>query len=216
MAASSRIGKNTGPGKLRRTATTRARISTRTSAIRKSCTFTRNARPTSGRESSSSSTLRNLKRNSSQPGELTATKTTIAMKIAVLASATATARRPSTRVPPPRIRERPSRAGKGSGTTGAPGGVVLTGRAASPSSLLQDGVGEVRQPLVLEALQRAVGLERGDREVHALHERIVLLEDQTEVLALRRELADDDAVLRLPDQDVHVGGRGIHDVAVDL
>ena len=71
---------------------------------------------------------------------------------------------------------------------------------------------------LLSAVERAVRLQRLDRLVHASDERVALGEDEPEVLLLadRRELADDDAVLHLADQHVHVGRRRVGQLAVDL
>ncbi len=68
--ASARIGKNTGPGRLRITARNIARTRMNTSAIRNSFTFTRNARAMLGNDSLNCSPLKNASLTSSQPGAL--------------------------------------------------------------------------------------------------------------------------------------------------
>jgi hypothetical protein len=100
--ASARIGKNTGLGRLRRTAITKAKTSTTASAIRKIRTLRRKASAISGNESLKTAPLKKASRTSGHPGDVTTTTTMAAKRTTVLTSAIATEREPSA---PPRIRE---------------------------------------------------------------------------------------------------------------
>ena len=72
--ASRRSGKNTGPGRLRRTASTSPNTRISTSAIRNSRTLTRNLAISLGSDSQKIGPLRNDSWNRGQPGALTTTR----------------------------------------------------------------------------------------------------------------------------------------------
>src|SRR5262249_5265284 len=92
--ASARSGKNTGPGRLRITASTSANARISTSAMQKIFTLSRNARAISGIDLQNSSQLKNVVRTSGQPGACVTTTTRTTKKTTVLASAIATPRGP--------------------------------------------------------------------------------------------------------------------------
>src|SRR3982074_3668291 len=179
---SARIGKKTGPGRLRRTARTSARTRMKASAIMKIFTFSRNAREISGIEAVSWLQLKNVRFTSGQPGACVIATTRRVKKTTVLSTATVTPRRPSpAEVTLPRIFE--------------PRFVFRR--------LFQHGrVG--LEPVGLEALERAVCAERCQRLVDAADERVSLLEHHPEVLggSDRRELAQDLALRDLHGRDV--------------
>src|SRR6266487_1594060 len=166
ITAIARKGKNTGPGSPRSSAIRSAATRISASAIRKILMLTRKARAISGNESTKICPSKNAFLTAGQPAELTTAKTTTAATTSVLASAMATPLRP-----PPfrsaRIREpRP-----GSAPT------------LTPRALLQDGsVGLGGEPLVLEAGERPVCLQRRECLVHAWDQRAPLFRDRPEVL----------------------------------
>src|SRR3990170_8667220 len=90
--ASARIGKNTGPGRLRSTARTSPKPRMRTSAIRNSWTFVRKRAMDSGRASAKRAALRNSRWTSGQPGALTTVQPIAPKTTTVLRTAMSTAR----------------------------------------------------------------------------------------------------------------------------
>src|SRR5258705_3391779 len=179
---SARIGKKTGPGRLRTTARTSARTRMNASAITKILTFSRNAREISGIESLNSFQLKNVRFTSGQPGACVIATASKVKKTTVLSRATVTPRRPSPlAVTLPRIFE-PRFAFR---------------------RLFQHGRVSL-EPFGLEALERAVCPELCQRAVDAADERVALLEDHAEMLRRsdRRELAKDLAVRDLHGRDV--------------
>ena len=84
-------------------------------------------------------------------------------------------------------------------------------------SLLEVGSRRPGQPLILDGLERAGILELGEHLIDAADQRVVLLEEQAELLAavLGRELTDDLALGDLHRSDVVGRGQIDHD-AVDL
>src|SRR6476659_5724900 len=169
---STRIGKNTGPGRLRTTASASGRMNA--SEIKKIFTFSRNARAISGIDALNSCQLKNVCLTSGHPGACVIARASTVKKTMVLSTAIVTPRRPS---PPavtlPRIFE----------------------PRFSFRRLFQHGRVSL-EPLGLQALQRAVGAELRQRVVDAADERVALLEDHAEMLRRpgRRELAQDRAV----------------------
>src|SRR6185503_11315332 len=202
MIASARMGKNTGPGRLRRTAMPSAKARITTSATKKILTSSQKADSTSGNQVRNSSPLRNFCLTSSQPEELTTSRPSAVNTMAVDTSATATLR--PAPPPPPRIRDRRSPAVDDASVIGA--GSVEDGRA--------DDVGE---PLLLDGGQRSVRLQRCDRLVDAGRQRAVLVEHERPLIlaAGARELADDGAATRVDEGDV-VRGREVDHQPVDL
>src|SRR6185295_13987209 len=103
---SARIGKNTGPGRLRTIARRSASTRMNASAIEKIFTFNRNAREISGIEALNSLQLKNVRFTSGQPGACVINTASTVKKTTVLSKATVTPRRPSPlAVTPPRIFE---------------------------------------------------------------------------------------------------------------
>src|SRR3990170_1352346 len=194
--ANSRSGKNTGPGRPRRIARKRAKTRMKTSAIRKILTLTKKALAMSGNESAKTSRLRKDCLTSGQPGARTTSTTTTLTTTSVLSAAMTIARRP---LPPgdavPMMRE-----------PLLPVRVLPQVRGA--------GLREVRP---LQFLHRSVRPQAVERPVHALDERVVLLEHHAEVLArpALRELADDGSVVELHCDDVE-GRRQVDHDPVDL
>src|SRR4051812_36962582 len=94
MIASTRKGRNTGPGRPRTIATTSASTRMMGSAIRKIFTFRRKARAICGNVSLNSPLLRNALLNSSQPGEWTIANPSPPKTTTVLAMAIRRPRRP--------------------------------------------------------------------------------------------------------------------------
>src|SRR5882724_3186615 len=92
---SARIGKKTGPGRLRMSARTSARTRMNASAIMKIFTFSRKALEISGIESLNWFQLKNVRFTSGQPGACVIATATKVKKITVLSRATVTPRRPS-------------------------------------------------------------------------------------------------------------------------
>src|SRR5712691_8870236 len=163
---SARTGKKTGPGALRRTASTSARTRMNASAIEKIFTFSRNAREISGIEALNSCQLKNVRLTSGQPGACVTATASKVKKTTVLRTATVTARRPSpAEVTLPRIFEP---------------------RFAFRRLFQHGRVG-------LEPRERAVRAELCQRVVDAADERVSLCEDHAEMLRRsdRRELAQD-------------------------
>src|SRR6266550_2335917 len=192
---SARIGKKTGPGRLRRTARTRARTRMNASAIMKIFTFSRNAREISGIDDLNSFQLKNVRLTSGHPGACVIATASTVKKTAVLSTATVTPRRPSpAEVTLPRIFEP---------------------RFAFRRLFQHGRVG--LEPLGLQARERAVRAELRQRVVDAAHERVSLREDHPEVLRRsgRRELAQDLALRDLHGRDVERRGQVDHE-AVDL
>src|SRR5215208_3147187 len=101
-----RIGKKTGPGRLRSTAITRAKARMNTSATQKILMLSQKARRISGNDSRKISGLKNAALTSGQPGALVITRTRTAKKTTVLTSAIATLRESA--LIPPRILDRRS------------------------------------------------------------------------------------------------------------
>src|ERR671915_302823 len=212
--ASARIGKNTGPWRLRRTAMKSPSTRMKTSAIRKACTLMRNFSAIWGNDSRKTCKSKNRWRISGHPGEFTTSSTSTVTKTAVEIRAMTTPRRPS--VPPPRMRERRSPRGRsGAGWGAVPGGVPRTALTRRPSE--GGDVHHLGQPLVLDGLKRAVRLQPGQGPVRAVEQRVALLEHQPEVLLLpyRGELAHDRALVDLHGGDEE-GRREVDDDTVDL
>src|SRR3970282_1014264 len=151
------MGKKTGPGRLRSTASARAKTRIKTSATRKIFTFVQNAERMSGNDFSNCSRSKNACLTSSQPGERTTTTATTATRPAVETRATATLRPPPPFVRLPRI---------------------LEPRFPFSPALLQDRGALLPQPPDLESLERPVGPHLPDRLVDAIDERVPLLEDE--------------------------------------
>src|SRR5712691_2113884 len=157
---SARTGKKTGPGALRRTASTSARTRMNASAIEKIFTFSRNAREISGIEALNSCQLKNVRLTSGQPGACVIATASKVKKTTVLRMATVTARRPSpAEVTLPRIFEP---------------------RFAFRLLFQHGRVG--LEPLGLEARERAVRAELCQRVVDAADKRVSLCEDHAEML----------------------------------
>src|SRR5436190_22989473 len=182
--ASSRIGKNTGPGRLLSTAMNRAKASTTASATRNSSMLRRKPRSTSGNASRKRSPSKNASLTAGHPGACTTAKPATAKKTTVLISAMTTARRPSPCHAPPRIRERRSPGGSGPaspGTIGWTSGRPPPPLATDPGLLLDLGEGDPLQVLVVQSVECAVRLQGIDGAVHAGDERVPLLEHESEV-----------------------------------
>src|SRR5215210_1633542 len=199
--ATSLKGKNTGPGIPRTTAMTSARIRIKTSETMKIFTFNRNAPSTDGSPSEPTSDcqrcggLKNLSATTSLPG---ASATIIAMtakKSTVLALDTSTARFPRAREPRPE------------GTDG-PVPLVVT------LLLERRDVQVLLQVLLLELLQGPVALHLAEDLVHAVDERVALLEEHPELL-VARVLADHGRALYLEVAQVYRGHK-VGDEGVDL
>src|SRR4029077_13510940 len=179
---STRSGKNTGPGKLRTTASASASTRMNASEIKKIFTFSRNARAISGIDALNSCQLKNVRLTSGQPGACVIATASTVKKTMVLSTAIVTPRRPS----PP---------------------AVTLPRIFEPRvafrRLFQHGRVNL-EPLGLQVLQRAVGAELRQRVVDAADERVALLEDHAEMFGRpgRRELAQDLAVRDLRCRDV--------------
>src|SRR5437016_1501803 len=192
---SARIGKKTGPGRLRTTASRSARTRMNASAIMKIFTFSRNAREISGIDDLNWFQLKNVRLTSGQPGACVIATASKVKKTTVLSTATVTPRRPSpAEVTLPMIFE--------------PRFVFRR--------LFQHGrVG--LEPLALQARERAVRAELRQRAVDAAYERVSLCEDHPEVLRRsgRRELAQDLALRDLHGRDVERRRQVDHE-AVDL
>src|SRR4051794_38317141 len=231
MIAITRTGKNTAPGRLRRTATSRARARITTSATRKYSMFRTNFLAISGKLSRNSSPLKNACLTAGQFFEWTITHTIAPNTTTVLTTAITTPLAPSRRSPvlatsrdrrPP-----PGTSGPGSGSDPmsyafgelTPGGLALEDRDGADVRLLG-------QPLLLEVGQGPVVRHGPERLVHACHQRIPLLEGHPDVVggaALRvGELSDDDAVLHLLHERVgdvqrgrQVDHHGVHLVRVE-
>src|SRR6476659_6265058 len=190
---STRIGKNTGPGRLRTTASASGRMNA--SEIKKIFTFSRNARAISGMEALNSCQLKKVCLTSGYPGACVIARASTVKKTTVLSTAIVAPRRPS----PP---------------------AVALPRIFEPRfafrRLFQHGRVSL-EPLGLEARQRAVGAELRQRVIHAADERVALLEDHAEMLWSpdRRELAENLAVRYLHRRHIE-SGREIDDQAVDL
>src|SRR5215217_2813622 len=173
--ATSRKGKNTGPGIPRTTAMTSARTRISTSETIKIFTLSKKAPSTEGLPVLPTSDcqrffgLKNRSATISLPGE-SATMTAItAKKSTVLALDTRTPRFPRAREPLPA-------SARGPGAPGPP-----------PSTLLLDG-GDAQvllQVLLLQLLERPVFLHRAKRLVHAAHKRVALLQQYPELLVAR-------------------------------
>src|SRR5919107_848924 len=168
--ATSLKGKNTGPGIPLTTAMTRARIKIKTSETMKICTFSQKAPRTEGRPSEPTSDcqrccgLKNRSATTPLPGASTTTTAMVAKNNTVLALDTSTPRFPSAREPRP---------AEGPGAPGPP----------SFTLLLEGGdVQVLLQVLLLQLLQGPVFLHRGERLVHAADERVVLFEEDAELL----------------------------------
>src|SRR5262245_37781154 len=174
-----------------RSANTRITISATTKIL----TFRTNARAMSGNDSRKRSPSKNACLTSGQPAALTTMSASAPKNTIVLTTDTATARRP---LPPgdaePSIRELR---------------LLL--------SALPELWSALRDPSLLELLDRAVRPQAVQRPIDAAQVRAVLRQDEPEVLAraTRRKPSDDHAGL---DLDVHgVTGRGeVDDGAVDL
>src|SRR5262245_25368351 len=166
----------------------------KTSATRKIRTLMRKARAIPGKESRKTWGSRNACLTSGHPDAFTITATRTPTMTIVLSVATAIAR-PPPGDPEPMMRER------------------LSPVRALPQ-VRSSGLGEVRP---LEPLDGPVRPQPVQRAVHALHERIALLEDHAEVLTrpALREPADDRPVVELHGRDVEGRGQVDHD-AVDL
>ena len=106
--ARARIGKKTGPGRLRMIARPSPSTSTIVSAITNATTFLPNFRRMSGKLSRNTSPLKNASRNASHPGALTISAPSTVSTTTVLASAMSTPRAPCWRCQPLRMRERRS------------------------------------------------------------------------------------------------------------
>src|SRR6476659_2738498 len=190
---STRIGKNTGPGRLRTTASASGRMNA--SEIKKIFTFSRNARAISGMEALNSCQLKKVCLTSGYPGACVIARASTVKKTTVLSTAIVAPRRPS----PP---------------------AVALPRIFEPRfafrRLFQHGRVSL-EPLGLEARQRAVGAELRQRVIHAADERVALLEDHAEMLWSpdRRELAENLAVRYLHRRHIE-SGREIDDQAVAL
>src|SRR5215207_3843602 len=201
--ATSLKGKNTGPGIPRTTAMTRARIRIKTSETMKIFTFNRNAPSTEGSLSEPTSDcqrcggLKNRSATTSLPGASTTTTAMTAKNSTVLALDTSTARFPRAREPRPE--------GKS-----APGPVPLV------VTLLLEGrdVQVLLQVLLLEPLQGPVALHLAEGLVHAVDERVALLEEHPELL-VARVLADHGRALYLEVTQVDRGHQ-VGDEGVDL
>src|SRR3954468_5667944 len=194
---STRIGKNTGPGRLRMTASASASTRMNASEIKKIFTFSRNARAISGIDALNSCQLKNVRLTSGHPGACVIARASTVKKTMVLSTAMVAPRRPS---PPavtlPRIFE-PRVAFRR---------LFQHGRAA--------GLGD---PLLLEALKRAVALQFREGLVDAAYERVPLVENEAEMLLgpTARESAHDQRIRHLHGCDVK-GRREIDDETIDL
>ena len=96
-AARARSGKNTGPRRLRSTATIIATIRTKISAVTKMKTFRQNFSTILGNASAKISGSKNASLISGQPEEVTTAKTITPKNTIVLTTAIATPRAPSVR-----------------------------------------------------------------------------------------------------------------------
>src|SRR6266699_466043 len=137
--ASARMGKNTGPGRERSTATKSASGRMIASAIAKILTFSRNAFAISGKSALNRCPLKKAWWTCGQPGAFTIANASATNTIAVETSAIITPRRPS--VAPVRPRR------------------IFEPRSDS-AGLLEDRDGDdLRQPARVDLLQRAVALQ---------------------------------------------------------
>ena len=182
-------GRRPGPGRLRRTASTSARARIRTSAIRKSWTLTQNAATIFGSESAKTSPLKNEFWTAGQPGALTTTiaeqteeddgaderdRASTGRRLGRSAGGNEAARPTETPISSPESR----------GPLGRPKTahadwprVAATGAKTGRARLLGE-------PLLGDLVERAVGLERGDRLVDAGRERAALGQHEAEVLGV--------------------------------
>src|SRR5262245_53275326 len=176
------------------TASTSPKISTSTSAMRKSWMLIRNASSSPGRVSQNTWALRNEVWTSDQPGALT----TIQI-------------RPPKTTPQLAIAIRLERMARGSGPRRRAGCWTVIdqtlpgpGRCPGQPLRLDDGDGRLeRQPLRDERVERAVGGHRIDRLVHAIGQLAALGEHRREVLGRAAlELPDDRRVVDLDVGDV--------------
>src|SRR6266545_4346991 len=154
------MGKNTGPGRLRRTAMNSASTRMNTSAIRNSFTFRTNARAIPGRSSVNRSPLKKDRLISGQPGEFTTTRVSTEKNTTVLISAIRTALRPSVRACPEKrsIRDpRRSRSSSMGSRSPGPGGCpALTAPPEAGRLRLGDcRVAQRLQPFGLDGVELA-------------------------------------------------------------
>src|SRR5215211_605095 len=176
--ATSRKGKNTGPGMPLTTAITRARIKMKTSETVKILTLSQNAPRTEGSRSEPTRDcqrccgLKNRSATTPLPGASTTTIAMIAKKSTVLALDTSTPLFPRAREPRP----------------GSLPGADGPGAAGPPSVtlLLQGGdVQVLLQVLLLELLQGPIALHLAEDLIYASDERVALLEEHAELLVAR-------------------------------
>src|ERR687890_2121269 len=175
--ATSRKGKNTGPGIPLTTAMTRARIRIKTSETMKICTLSQNAPRTEGRPSEPTSDcqrccgLKNRSATTPLPGASTTTTAMIAKNSTVLALDTRTPRLPRAREPLPG-----SRGAVGPGAAGPPCvTLLLQGR----------NVQVLLQVLLLALLHGPIALHLAEDLVYAADERVALLEEHPELFVAR-------------------------------
>src|SRR3990170_694195 len=212
-----RSGVNTGPARLRITARSSASINTKTSATTKMKMFRQNFSRIFPRESQKTCGSKNASLMAGQPEEFTTARPSAVKNTTVLTTAIHTPRAPSPRSGA-RIFEPRSPVGGVYGPPGRPW--YFSGAPAVPkltTRLAQDRrVRLVGEPLLLDRVQRPVGLHLPEREVHARHERAPGLEHHPEVLVgLGPELPHDDALLDL-DRRHEERGRQVDDDAVDV
>src|SRR5215210_71936 len=202
--ATSRKGKNTGPGIPRTTAITRARTRIKTSETVKILTLSKNAPSTDGLVPEPMSDcqrfcgLKNRSATTPLPGASTTTTAIAAKNSTVLALDTSTPLLPSAREPLPWSLEGP-------------------GAAGPPSiTLLLEGwdVQVLLQVLLLELLQGPVALHLAEGLVDAADERVTLLEEHPELL-LARVLSDHGRAVYLEVAQVDRGNQ-VGDEDVDL
>src|SRR6185369_7047701 len=202
MVMRARIGKNTGPGRLRRTATTRARMRTRTSAMRKIWTLIQKPLTSAGIASPNSFGSKKSCWTSGQFGALTMTSPSAPKKTTVLSTASHTVRRGS------RADRRRTEGGSCDSArrrSPAPGSKPIKAdrRSSRPSvaarrpaaePLLQLRCALAGDPLLDDRREAAVRLHRREGLVDAGREGAALRQDDAEVLDVTRgwQGADDD------------------------
>src|SRR4051794_10895788 len=192
-----RSGVNTGPGRLRSTASSRPKARISPSARRNSRTLTQNFSTSLGSDSQKTGPFRNDCWKRDQPGALTTTKASSPKTTMVETSPIATLRPPSR--PSPNRGPRAGRGGGAAATAGAPapdrgrarGGGGGGGRARrraglvrvhDPLGLEDRGVRLVGEPLLGDRGELAAGLEPADRRVDARRQRAALVERDAVVL----------------------------------
>src|SRR5947209_10808248 len=164
MIAIRRSGKNTGPGRLRTTASPIANVRISTSATRNTLMFSTNACAIVLKYRRNSAGSKNACLTFSQPGAFTTTRISTVKNTTVLSEAIATFRPAPPSMSPPRP---PS-------------------RSSSSTALLQHGrAGLLGQPRLAELLEGAGPVQRVDRLVDARGEAAALAQHEPPLVAAR-------------------------------